>query len=412
MATIQIKNLGPIKDTGVIQMTPILLLMGEQGTGKSIFSKTLCFCRWIEKKCMLDGVEEMMDWYVGDGNNVFVKQLQKFHHISPVFFSEKTVIKYDGDYLRLTYVKEVLMMELKKKSYRQIYAEKVTYIPSERNILSVAQNNLRVLQSGDMDELNNLYIEWQEAQGIVSNGSKHQMVVSADLEYSYDEQLKTGKLLQKSSKQEFAPMYASSGIQSSLPMEVIVENLKELVGKAASGSFYDYNAYKKEYQQKQKKNIVLPELDRVTKYQSVSLFIEEPEQNLHPQAQWELVMHLAKLILAAKQHSMYDLDSYLMLTTHSPYVLMAINTMMAASEASSKDEMNTSKVVESKQIPMFGKDDISAYYIEKGRLTKVTMENPLMIDGSRLDPISSKYDQLLSVFDKIIYEADSHENEN
>ena len=35
MATIRIKNLGPIKDTGLIGLTDVLLVIGRQSSGKT-----------------------------------------------------------------------------------------------------------------------------------------------------------------------------------------------------------------------------------------------------------------------------------------------------------------------------------------------------------------------------------------
>ena len=50
MATIRLKNFGPIKDTGLIELSQILLIIGRQSSGKSTFMKVLCYCRWLEKK--------------------------------------------------------------------------------------------------------------------------------------------------------------------------------------------------------------------------------------------------------------------------------------------------------------------------------------------------------------------------
>lgn len=52
MATIQIKNIGPITDTGIIPLTSVMLVIGKQSSGKSTFLKILCFCRWMGKLIM------------------------------------------------------------------------------------------------------------------------------------------------------------------------------------------------------------------------------------------------------------------------------------------------------------------------------------------------------------------------
>lgn len=50
MASIQIKNVGPLIDTGQIDLGRFNVVIGKQSTGKSTFMKILCFCQWLEKR--------------------------------------------------------------------------------------------------------------------------------------------------------------------------------------------------------------------------------------------------------------------------------------------------------------------------------------------------------------------------
>ena len=50
MASLHIKNFGPILDSTKIELTPLMVLIGRQSSGKSTFMKLLSFCRWVEKK--------------------------------------------------------------------------------------------------------------------------------------------------------------------------------------------------------------------------------------------------------------------------------------------------------------------------------------------------------------------------
>lgn len=60
MASITIKNIGPLSDTGTVELGRFNLFIGKQSTGKSTLMKILCFCQWIEKKIMT-GDEKI--WY-------------------------------------------------------------------------------------------------------------------------------------------------------------------------------------------------------------------------------------------------------------------------------------------------------------------------------------------------------------
>ena len=45
MASLHIKNFGPISDSTKIDMAPLTVLIGRQSSGKSTFMKVLCHCR-------------------------------------------------------------------------------------------------------------------------------------------------------------------------------------------------------------------------------------------------------------------------------------------------------------------------------------------------------------------------------
>lgn len=83
MATIQIRNIGPITDTGIITLTSVMLVIGKQSSGKSTFLKILCFCRWMEKLIMVSD-EEAISQYTH--NLKFLKNIQGFIGLmTPIF---------------------------------------------------------------------------------------------------------------------------------------------------------------------------------------------------------------------------------------------------------------------------------------------------------------------------------------
>lgn len=87
MATIQIRNIGPITDTGIITLTSMMLVIGKQSSGKSIFLKILCFCRWMEKLIMVFD-EETISQYTH--NFKFLKSIKQFHRFNDSYFSSSS----------------------------------------------------------------------------------------------------------------------------------------------------------------------------------------------------------------------------------------------------------------------------------------------------------------------------------
>ena len=98
MATIRIQNFGPIKDSGIVELTTILLIIGRQSAGKSTFMKVLSYCRCLEKKVMTS-FEQVVSVYTH--NERFKRDLMLFHRINDIYFHDDTKIEYDGDVLSI-----------------------------------------------------------------------------------------------------------------------------------------------------------------------------------------------------------------------------------------------------------------------------------------------------------------------
>jgi predicted ATPase len=109
-------------------------------------------------------------------------------------------------------------------------------------------------------------------------------------------------------------------------------------------------------------------------YVNSQFIIEEPEQNLFPSTQRDLIYHLLEILKKAKQ------DHRLTLTTHSPYILYALNNCMMASLVGDKmkaEDKAKLKCFTSSIDPQ----KISIYEIEDGRLKNIQRENGLIKDN-------------------------------
>ena len=98
MATLHIKGFGPIEDSTTIELTPFMLLMGRQSSGKSTSMKVLSYCRWVEKRIMVS-TDDLISQYTH--YNRFVKELKQFNRLNDEYFRDDTLIKYDGDTIQI-----------------------------------------------------------------------------------------------------------------------------------------------------------------------------------------------------------------------------------------------------------------------------------------------------------------------
>ena len=81
MKYLEIRRLGPIIATGVMEISPVTLFCGRQGRGKSTIVKILSTCIWLEKAISRQEVDEKYYTLY----NRFRKTLCGYHQIEDFF---------------------------------------------------------------------------------------------------------------------------------------------------------------------------------------------------------------------------------------------------------------------------------------------------------------------------------------
>lgn len=161
---------------------------------------------------------------------------------------------------------------------------------------------------------------------------------------------------------------ASSGQQESLPMLLILKTWPFFYGKKIHQTF----------------------------------FIEEPEAHLFPVSQKQIISLIAT-IYNAVGHSFF-------ITTHSPYILTAINNLVVGQDAYDKANGDKNKLKKLEKVlstdELIRLEDVSAYTLNKGKLESIIdMENRL-IGANLLDAVSDEFDAAFSVATEILYGAE------
>ncbi len=106
------------------------------------------------------------------------------------------------------------------------------------------------------------------------------------------------------------------------------------------------------------------------------LIIDEPEMNLHPESQAKLLEVLAMLV---------NQGVYVLLTTHSPYLMSHLNNLTQAEESSEKSKRRQAKALYlGNTASLLQMDQVSAYEMRDGQLQ--TLKDPDY--GIRWDTLS------------------------
>lgn len=405
MTTIHIKNVGPLKDTGIIAINTLLLIIGKQSSGKSTFMKILCHCCWIEKTLMVDDDNTATDYSKGQK---FLESLMTFHRFNQDYFSSDSYIKYDGDYITIEQLGNGTEAVITRKSNFEDrrYNTKLCFIPSERNLISAVRNLDKTYKATELDVLLNYLLEWDEVKDFYSTKNPLRLSVASNILY-YNDGGADFIYLHKGQK-KMPVFYASSGVQSAMPIEVMIDRFSSFVGERASISKHDWRHI---FDEIKENNIAQETISRKAGkayYQSVQFFIEEPEQNLYPMSQKDLIVNIIKHLVAANRNEKGNTGSHVVMTTHSPYVLSVLNVLLAEARLYDFHSNGNYKA---------GIDDFvnydcymsaeyySALYItEDGTFVNLIDQELPMISGLQLDGVSDWVEERIAKVNQFIYD--------
>ena len=347
--------------------------------------KVLCFCRWIEKKIMAS-TQDVINQY--SHNDRFIKELKSFYRLNDEYFKVDTQLSYDGDTITIHYIGMTGNAKIvRKKSFAEKrYNTKLCYIPAERNLVSAIQNVDKVYKATERDLLFNFIYEWDEAKKPYT--SDHPFRLSATGGFSYVN--KSGAdVLVRADGSETPAFYASSGMQSVMPLDVMTGYVTGCVGENAPLSMHERNEIGKADEESAARRL---------SYLSAQLFIEEPEQNLYPESQRLVMLSIVRALKKALDKGLEQ--SILLLTTHSPYVLSVVNVLMAAASVAEKGEAQD-VIAEDCLLPS---SSITGYYIDgEGRFRSIIDLEIPMLSGNDLDGVSDWVEESISKLNETLF---------
>ena len=398
MTTIEIRNVGPIKEVPEITLNSVNVFMGPQSSGKSTIAKIISYCTWVEKDV---ATGQPLSYYEEKGR--FKKLLESFHKIKD-YFRADSYIRYTSDTVEIVWENGVCRLQwVDRFAYRR---SKIAYIPSERNMVILPE--ARRVEFGNTNVRSFLF-DWFTAREKCSGLPILNLGVSYYLSTKEEDHIRGGE---GDSKYDVLLSNASSGLQSLTPLLVMIEYLTKWVYEDESLSFEqnrrrqdtimalveDFFLKKKRDQSsailssqedmrlffgeliKEKDPDMMKLLKDFSQHHAYlfktnnsQFIIEEPEMNLFPETQRDLVYHLLNKCLERE-------GNRLTITTHSPYILYALNNCMMAGlvydkmdeESKSRLKCGTSKISPS---------DVSIYEIQEGVVKRIQKEDGLIQDN-------------------------------
>lgn len=374
-----VRNFGPITNLD-IEFRRLTLFIGDQGSGKSTLSKLLTICRdynwWLLMLENADAEDVKKPFYDFGINEYFMDDT--FISYTMTGFS----IKYENgtfsivsDYIDADDIKKYFLYLNKRYGNGQdsvvdeaqakeleSYARAVLYILAERNLVGNLSESLASMLTAQVP-LPKPLMEYMS------------MFERAKKEYpSYNIPFFNVKFVKKNGKERIElvgkdkdlPLSAcSSGLQSAIPMLMVI--------------------------------------DYALKTESFNSFvIEEPEQNLFPQNQFEMLGFVTSKLWYKNQRRQF------IITTHSPYLLSSLNVLMLAYKLQHTEEVRekAEKII----VPGYtvNPDDVSVFALDpNGEVycKSLISEKTGLVSVNELDSVSEvigdDFDRLYDLYRQV-----------
>ena len=352
---ITVKNFGPLLDIEDIEIKPFTFLIGESASGKSTLMKLLAMMRYLYKMVNIR-------FYLRHSKvtkspfKLRLSSMMERQGMSKMFNKESLLVyrvEVNGE---VSY--EIRIENGKPKFPTSIPQEhlgfyKNSFISENRNLIPTWAQKAWKNKGAT---LGYYFHETNDDFGSASDGDK-----TINLEYVKVKLLITHPK-GKPTRYQIVPFderyeaieltEASSGIQTSAPLALIVNNFaKDFSFKEAFNRSVMSYLYETENLSKFK---AISEPTTLPKF--VNIHIEEPELSLFPDAQCQLI---EKIVYTAL-HAESDRTINMMIATHSPYILNYLNIML-----------NQTKEGRAKLTP----DNLATYRLYEGRVQNLVAKD-------------------------------------
>lgn len=373
---ITIHNVGPLHDIDRLEISKFTVLIGESAIGKSTLMKILILMRYLFKMANIRSFLRHSKITSSPFRIRFDSLIKKTNIVS--MFCDSSYIKYElesdnGNLYSIEHDrrsnKKIVLPEIKKED---LSFWKESFISENRNVIPSWSAHVLTNKNASLgfyfhETLNDF------GQAIKEDKEYKLSYIGMKLTVKHPKG-RPVKLMVSPADGSYDAIElteASSGVQTSIPLSVIVQHFandysfKDAFRRSVLDYLYDNDSLTK--------FSPVIELTDLPKY--VHIHIEEPELSLFPDAQCRLVDEIVRVASEAK---LADRNMGVIMATHSPYILNYLNVMLRQykhDRASVKvSDMAVYRLFDGKAQSLLAKDENGNVLIDTFDLTETMSE--------------------------------------
>ena len=379
---IHVKNVGALKDTGIVKLQPLTVLIGNSASGKSTLMKLVALMRYIFKRiCIRSYLKNAQI-----DEKIFYIRYRDFlrddlkNLVNDESFIEYIVETLDNHQFRVAITSGRLEYNDNMPSQDIVFLKEV-WVSEMRSVIPTLASKGSLAKNTSLGfYFDETFADFKAATEVVNHfdldyvGLKFDVVIGGNNQKKYMVTPDDGN---------YAPIElcnASSGIQTTAPLSAMVRYFSTEFSfkKAQERSIISY-LFEKDLTSKYRPDMEMADMPKI-----VHMHIEEPELSLDPSSQIKLVNGI---IRQAFYNTKDERTVNMMLATHSPYIVNDLNLLIKAHEKG--------KDIDGAHLDY---DQLSVYLLNGSRIVDLKLKNKHYINTDRLsqdiNDIYNRYDEL------------------
>ena len=379
---IHVKKVGALNDTGVVELRPLTVLIGNSASGKSTLMKLVVLMRYIFKRICIRAYLKNAQI---DEKIFYIRYRDFLRDDLKDLVTEKSYIEYivetpDSRQFRLAIVGGKLEYDDNMPSQDIVFLKEV-WVSEMRSVIPTLVSKGSLAKNTSLGfYFDETYDDFKAATDTINHFDLDYVGLKFDVVIGGNNQKKYLVTPDDGSYDPIELRNASSGIQTTAPLSAMVRYFSTDFSfkKAQERSIISY-LFEKDLTSKYRPDMEMADMPKI-----VHMHIEEPELSLDPSSQIRLVNGI---IRQAFHNTADGRTVNVMFATHSPYIVNDLNLLMKAHDKK--------KTIDGAQLDY---EQLSVYLLNGGSVVDLKLKNKHYLNTDRLsqdiNDIYNRYDEL------------------